>query len=275
MKRNLSYIAYSILITAMVLTLGACGGSGGGASTPPPTPDADPTGYYDVTGTATVKLDDNVTDLNITDLQGLVNGTEFSAISTANGLVYTGTITNINQNDFTATLSIYRDGALLTTATVAGTITEGSSITGTLTGTGAGNGTFTLSYGNAADNQASALSRVENGVNEGWLALIGGSLNLGLGIIISSTGDVSHDQSTDGGVFNGCSVASGSITPVSNVNIYTVTITLSGCNNTNANGVYNGVATTRTQTSADDRLVLIVSKTDFSIHGEFTSGSII
>ena len=257
--------------TLLVLLAGlALQGCGGGSSTP----NADPTGYYDVTGTATVKADDNTTDLPISDLQGMVNGNRFTAMSAAEGLVYDGTLTIVNVDTFTANISIYRDGSLLTTATASGTITQGSSITGTLTGTGAGNGTFRLTYA-LSNNQAAALSRVQSNVDEMWFSVIGGSLNFGFGFVVAGTGEITHRQTADSGVFNGCVVASGTMTPVSNTNVYQATFTLSSCSNNTVDGTYTGLASTRAQSVADDRLVLVASKTAFCIHGEFTRESTI
>ena len=75
----------------------------------------------------------------------------------AKGLLYYGTITNISGNDFTADFTVYTDGANPMAATASGTITEGSSISGTLTGSGMGSGTFSLLYANTNDQTAAMV----------------------------------------------------------------------------------------------------------------------
>jgi hypothetical protein len=137
---------------------------------------------------------------------------------------------------------------------------------------GIGNGTFDLTYAQPSTPPA-ALSRVQNNFDEMWIGRVGGGLNLGLGFIIDGAGSTAHKQSADGGVFNGCVVASGGVVPVSNVNVYTVTITLSNCNDTSVDGTYTGLASTRSQTDMDDWLVLMVTFSDYSIHAEFTRSS--
>ena len=117
---------------------------------------ADPTGFYGINGTASVKHDDNMTDLTMTDLQGMVNGKEFSAISVSKGIIYVGKMTDIDANDFTGQVSIYRNGMLLTKASIVGTINEHASLTATLIGSGAGNGTFSLNYGEEKQRSPSA-----------------------------------------------------------------------------------------------------------------------
>jgi len=81
-------------------------------------------------------------------------------MSTANKLLYDGTITNISGNDFTAEFIIFTDGENPMTATARGTITEGSKIEGTLIGSGAGSGTFSLL--NGTNNEAEDISNTIN-----------------------------------------------------------------------------------------------------------------
>ena len=69
MKYDLSRVVGFVLIAGvMVASLVGCGGS----DTPP---NANPTGYYDVTGTASV--DNGMGTLTITDLQAMVNGNRY------------------------------------------------------------------------------------------------------------------------------------------------------------------------------------------------------
>jgi len=232
---------------------------------------ANPVGYYDVSGTASVG-DGSGGTLTITDLQGMVNDTRFIAISDVNGLVYDGTITNINANDFTATVSIFQDGTLVTTASVTGMITAGAKITGTVTGSGLGSGTFELIYA-LSNNTAAALLRVQNNdVEEGWFDRVGGGMAIGLAFAVDELGSIRHGFTATDGVFNQCIVDGGVISPIAGTSLYTLNLALSSCSNTAVNGDYSGLVSMRTdsiETPVGDRLVLVVSNSNFGIQGEF------
>lgn len=132
----LSRIVNSIFILLSIFLISACS-SGGGGSTP--VPDVDMSGYYE--GTATIDA------LNITDLQVVTDNSQLIITSVATDLLYVATVTSISGNDFTASVRIYRNGLFERTATVAGAATAGSSITGTISGSGAyTSGTFSLTY---------------------------------------------------------------------------------------------------------------------------------
>jgi len=255
------------------LTVQGCFHSSSGGGKIGVTPDADPTGYYDISGTASVG-DGSGGTLTLTDLQGLVNGTRFIAISDANGLVYDGTIAEINVNDFTATVSVFQDGTLITTAPVTGMITADAKITGTLTGSGLGSGTFELIYALSNDT-AAALSRVQNMPNFFWFDRVGGGQATGLGFAVDAEGNVTNFFSANDGTFNQCIVDSGVILPVTGTSLYTLNLTLSSCSDSAVNGDYSGLASMRTESiesPVGDRLVLVVSNLSFSIQGEFKLG---
>jgi len=255
-----------LLLVLSALVLSGCFHSD---DDPVPVVDADPAGYYDVSGTASVG-DGSGGTLMITDLQGMVNGNRFIAISDANGLVYDGTITDINVDDFTATVSVFQDGALVTTASVTGMITTGAKITGTLTGNGLGSGTFELIYA-LSNNQLADLSRVQLDVIDQWISRVGGSVDssLALGFVVETAGDISHIENPGNGLFNACVIDSGIILPIAGTSLYTIAMTLANCNNASVDGDYEGLAVTRTETATDDRLVLVTSNVNFSLYGEF------
>jgi hypothetical protein len=217
-----------------------------------------------VTGTASV---DGGT-LNITDLQALVNGTRIMMMSTANGLLYDGTITNITQNSFTADFTVYTDGQNPIMATVSGTITQGSSITGTLTGTGAGSGTFSLMYA-SSNNQTAALSKIDNNANSFWSAVMGGGPGQ-FEFEILPTGELVDSSSANAGIFDLCEISNGStVLPIAGTNLYQVSISgLSVCTDTNVEMSYTGLATTRTQNSVDDRLVFMTASGSYGLYGD-------
>lgn len=246
-----------LMLFAGISVIQGCSSSGSQTVT-----DADPVGYYD-SGTATVKLSDDTTDLAISDLQGMVSGTRFMFLSVSEVLLYDGTITDISGNSFTATVNIYEDGVLLPdTATVSGTITSASSITGTLTGVGAGNGTFSMTY--SLNNADSDLSRVA----KDWLGPLNGAASEIRIFNINGTGDVSMtgDYLSSTPVISGCTLNAGStILPIAAANVYSVTITLSTCTDSAVNGEYTGYATT--QSVADGVLLLAYTNGTYSASG--------
>ena len=248
----------SWLMLGFILFFGLLGCGGGGDSA-----DSDPKGYYD-SGNAAVKLIDDTTPLPIADLQGMVSGNRFMLISVIETLLYDGTITDITGNTYTATVNIYEDGDLLPdTATVVGSITTASSMTGTLTGVGAGNGTFSLTY--SVNNSPSALSRIA----KDWLGPLNGAPAGGdSNTTISGAGAISRGIGYLGSVpvLAGCDIDAGStVLPISGVNVYSVNISLSTCTDMLVDGSYTGFATT--QTIADETLNIAFSNGNFSGSG--------
>ncbi len=104
---------------------------------------ANPMGYFTDIGVANVGNDAGKT-IKINDLQGIVMDDNIMMMSMSHKIVYDGIITNVSGNYFTADFIIFVEGKNPTTATANGIITEGSKIEGTLTGSGVGNGTFSL-----------------------------------------------------------------------------------------------------------------------------------
>ena len=254
-------VVFLIFLILLGFVLQGCGGGGGGGGS---SAAADPTGYYDVTGTANVKESDNTTDLMITDLQAMVSGNRIMIMSTANGLLYDGTITNITQNSFTADFVIYTDGKNPVAATASGTITEGSSITGTLTGTGAGNGTFSLVYA-LGNNQAADLGRIDNSVWDGDLA-VGPNYTFSISSlgVLTSQGAAGYNVP----IFDFCEI-NGTVMPINGTSLYSVTAALTNCGTPAVNGsTYTGFATSRTNAVVDDTLVFVLSNGTYSPNGE-------
>jgi len=259
-----------IFLVLFFLTITGCFHSSSDGWDIPGMPSANPTGYYNVQGTATVG-DGSGGTLVINDLQAMVNGNRFIAISDANGLVYDGTMTNINGNNFTAAVTVFQDGNETTTSTLTGMITEGARITGTLTGDGLGSGTIHELLYAVSNNEASDLSRVENNVNERWFDRVGGG-TIDFGFAIGMTGSITGTITTTDGVFSECTVGSGTISPITGTSLYTLSLTLSSCNISSVNGDYSGLASIRTESTeipTGDRLVLVVSNSNFSLQGEF------
>ena len=234
-------------VLASISLLSACGGGGGGDSGPVA---ANPTGYY--TGTAAVTSGSGAVDIQ--DLQGLVDGNRFMAMSEAQELLYDGTITSISGNSFSATVKVYKNGALVagSPTSFTGTITQSSQIIGTFSGTGTWNGTFTLVYAQS-NNVASLLTTVASAVSQGeyW----GGSKYPTDSIFdpqfrLDAFGAVtSFDiEGGGGGVMEFCGFYGGSIMPVVNTRLYRLTVTVGNCGGGESsvvNGTYTGLATTK------------------------------
>ena len=176
----------------------------------------------------------------------------------AKGLLYYGTITNISGNDFTADFTVYTDGANPMAATASGTITEGSSISGTLTGSGMGSGTFSLLYANTND-QTAAMVRP-------WAGAGGG---VEIRFTIDNTGSLIHDERASVIPFKDCNM-NGTVTPVSGTRLYSVSVVLTDCDDPLVNGSsYTGLATTRDGSAANNLLVYSVSNGAYTVSGEF------
>jgi hypothetical protein len=235
-----------------------CGGGGGGGA--PAVVNADSTGYYDITGTASVKDDTtNTNPVSITDLQGLVYNDHLYMFSQASGLTYDGPM-SVNGTGFTANITIYLKGGKLTAATISGTINAGKSIVGTLTGIGSGNGSFTLSY--AANNRPDAALATIQRSGYVWNAPIGGSI-LTFNLSFNSSGGFSGVGTK--GAFSSCTIV-GTFVPINNTHLYTVTATMTNCLDATASTNYSGLATTWTQNvvTPDDTLVMV--STDNGAH---------
>lgn len=154
---------YSTLIfIGLVLGMQACGGS----SAPPPPADANPVGYY--AGTLSTTTPSNV-DVSA---KAIVDSDKFMLVhinnAGSNTLLYVGTFTDITVTTFTADVRIYRDGAFERTATITnGSITERSSMSGTLSGTGNYTATaFSLTYDTTINTRTPLVSVV----TDKWLA---------------------------------------------------------------------------------------------------------
>lgn len=256
--RIVALMAYALLT--------ACGGGGGGGGDPAPLVNAIPTGYYINTGTASVLAGAGNTQVTASDLEGMIYNNRLMMQSVTQGLSYDGTI-SISGNGYSGTLSVYDDGVLLGTAPVSGTITQGSTVTGTLSGTGAGNGTFTLNYA-ATNSEVAGLGRVEDTTDPFWRGRIGGSTP-NYSLAIDNAGALSHRDPVFEGTFNGCRV-SGTITPIAATNLYSLSITLDFCITTAVNNNnYTGLATTRQRVAADDTLVFMATNGTYSLATDF------
>jgi hypothetical protein len=261
-------VLHMVLILFASVMLSSCGGGGGGGNTTTPTPsqvtNADPTGYYDITGTASVD-DGSGGTLAINQLEAMINNNKLLMMSATSSLLYDISIITIEGNNFSGSANVYYlsgSSLLTTTASVDGTITQGSSITGTLKGTGVGNGTFSLVY----NNQSATLPLTSTV----WQAVIGGS---GAGYVIGfstdNNGVMSNGKAAASGYLQGCTLTSGNMKTVNNTNIFMVTATIEKCGDAGFNGDYTGMAAF--QDSSSTAIDLAISKSDGKhvISGDF------
>jgi len=239
-----------ILVAAMLLV--SCGGGGGGTSTPPA---ADPTGYYGTSGTLDYTAVGGTT-VNATKVQGIVENNQI-LLFTSNGFdIYDIQLTSISGNDFTGTAKVYENtGTKLEVAdlTISGTITAGSSITGTFSSATAsfGQGTFTLVY------------------NDQMGAIPSGSNNWGLTVSLTTVdfntdgaGAIANGPTTPTGLLAGCSVSpGGTTTQIGSSKIYKVVLSLANSGATCAfAGDYTGYLVA--QDAAATALAMAIVKTD-------------
>lgn len=246
-----------------------------------------PTGYYHQ-GNASVKADDNTTDLNITDLQALINDNRLMLISIAEGLLYDGTIT-ISGDTYSGEVTIYRGGQRISSSpvNVSGTIVGGSSINGTLAGTGAGNGTFSLTYAQS-NSQEAALSRVQTTTsfelhpddypNDGdtWSVNPYGVPTL-LEFFVIPDGRIGHYDGPSQGKFTFCAFSNSAfgdgsvsmVNPAIHSALYTVNVTLFACDQEDVNSNYTGLATSVSLTNPDDAFLMAFSDGESAVIGEF------
>lgn len=148
----------SLIFIGLVVGMQACGGGGG--STPAPT-DQDASGIY-TSGTLNITSSGVVTNTH-SDFVGMIYNNKFMLFSIDGHILYEGTINSITLKDYSATVSVYKDGVFEeNNISVSGTITTESTFTGTLAG---GNhayseGNFSVNY-DAIYKNVPTFARIE------------------------------------------------------------------------------------------------------------------
>lgn len=257
-----------LFLLAVFVGLQAC--SGGGDSTPV-IADANPTGYY--IGSATVKEPaDNNVDYSISDIQIMISGTRIMIMSDSRAVLYDGTFT-VSGNDLTSTVTIYYNGdKQAATATLNATITEGSQLTGSFTGTNLGNGTFVSTF-SSLSNTASDFSNLYFNPGSSWWRT--NSLNLEVGRnfefeVTNISGDFTDSTNDSQLSLIACRPNTGSnFSQIANTSFFAVSMTLTHCtaNAGNANsattGVYTGFA--QFKDAGGNKLAFTVSNGTYAI----------
>ena len=174
----------------------------------------------------TANLDSGNVMLN--DLRALSYGNRIIIFSISENLLFDGHITNITADDYTATFDVYETGAKTQSGvSVTGKVTTDSQITGTLNGTGAASGTFTLVFDSTYNTGATNSKIMKTGGDWGTHLLstfssLSDSIDDGIGFDDSSgpltaSGAFVDDVGTDA-----CSFEGPLAIPDSNLDLYTV-----------------------------------------------------
>jgi hypothetical protein len=244
----------------------------------------DPTGYY--TGTAEITEEDNETSRLLGDKEGetvhglltdkrfLIFSTYKPTSGTARTLTYEATNIELTGTDYTADLTIYDNGEVLRELSVEGTVTEGSSLTMSMDGEGAGNGTIEMTYAES-NSEVAALERLETSGEKTapWVGGLNDSAR-NFSFDFDGSGGLSEVDGADSNsdVFNDCKI-NGTASVLEGTALYSVEAELTECNDTDvgdeANGVYTGLITLRDVDGADDELVLIFSDDTLAGAGVF------
>ncbi len=206
--------------------------------------DQDATGYF--TGSAAVKTEGAPTvDFAVTDLQIMISGTRIMMMSDARALLYDGTF-SVSGNDLTSTVTIYHNGnKTAATAVINATITEGSQLTGSFTGTELGNGTFVSTY-STLNSTASVITQVNNNF---WQADLNESTLGTLEFDVDNVGNLADSIRQNDLTFAQCRVAGGTFLPIANTSLFAVSITFDICTTSAVNGTYTGFAQFKTTTT--------------------------
>ncbi len=254
-----------MLLALLALILQGCGD---GVRVLPPS-DADPTGYYTNNGVLEVMLDDDTTPrAAISDLQGMVTGGQLMMLSDDENVTYVGTFT-VNGNDFSGTVTVYEDDVMTQKdVPLSGMITQGAKMTGTLGGTGAANGTFTLNY--AVDNGPVDMGMVIRSLKWWPMAVSPIIPTIAVGDEVVPVPNFSSGSGRD--IFSDCGYL-GRMEPIAGTHLYTVSVTMETCSpgtqDVEAMPDYSGLASVRSETSSNDRLVLVLTNGAYDFSGEY------
>jgi len=256
-----------ILVAAMLLV--SCGGGGGGTSTPTA---ADPTGYYGTSGTMTIKATDG-SQVTL-ETQSIVENNQILLFSSNGFDVYDIHLTSITGNDFSGTAKVYEffaDTQSTADLTVSGTITAGSSITGTFSSATAsfGQGTFSLVY----NNQMGTIPTTPSNDWQFYVAFNNVDfVTDGAGGIASGTPGTPKGVFVFAGVFANCVVNPvGTTAEIGSSKIYKVALTLADSGGTCAfAGDYTGYAVAQDATPTALAMAMVVKDGSKAFGGSLT-----
>lgn len=242
------------------------------------------TGYY---STGSLNVHDNMGNAlpPITDLQGIVSNNRVMMFSTSSGLSYDGTFA-VTGDSFNGTVAVYTYGRDAVTVNISGTITVGTTLAGSFTGTGAGSGSFSLDYANT-NNQVADISRVVRPPppsGRDWRGMVADAPAFAFSFLIpqpSGSNPLALEfynslVVSPAGYFAACQPGAGFITAIAQTNLYDVSGTsLVGCSPNTAiiNTNYSGLATVLTDATvnakADNSLIFMLSNGTYHFYGVF------
>ena len=260
------FLTFTFMAAALSL-LSACGGDD-----PAPPVNQSPSGLYK-NGTGTLG------GTAVSDMRGFVHNNRLIAFSVTAHYLIDGTINTISGNNYTATVSVYKDGALAQAGVaVTGLVTNASSISGTLSGTGVSSASFNLAFDSQYETNAT-VERISQSATD-WLGTAysefntaGPELVLPAGITVQS-GLTMGGGALLAGSLDGpeCFFDNGVLTiPDTQVNVYTITHIVTqgnGCTLSTV-GDYTGFATVITSSNVDDTLLYAASNGTHAIFAVF------
>lgn len=258
-----------IFLALFALALQGCSSSGGDDDDSGED-NADPSGYYHNTGFVDVKAADDMTPRLVDNVQGMVHDGQLMMLSDAENLSYVGTFT-VSGNDISGSVSVYEAGVMTQdNVPLTGLITADAMITGTLSGSGAANGTFQLDYAPLADNGPVDMDMVIHTLD--WDPV--NNADSFLIIIADEAAPIANFGSVASGfgTFDNCRFR-GRIEPVPGTHLYTLSGTMRDCVNTDTDilipDAYSGLVSVR-GIAPDDRLIVMLSNGAYGIHGEYS-----
>lgn len=263
-KRSVRFIG---MVLGGVVLLSGIFGCSSGSDGPPP--DADPTGYYINDGTADVMQADNMTQLLLTDLEGMAANGQLMMVSANGDVAYVGTF-SVSVNSLSGTLTLYENNiATQSNVAISGTITEGSTITGTMMGTGAANGTFTLNYALPADNGPVDISMLLH--SSDWTA-INGAANTTPDVVFTTDTPTPNFSSSGpiatSGQLTGCNF-SGRVDPIAGTHLYSASATFNSCMDPDVElESYTGLISKR-GSDPTDLVILVLTNGSYGLYGVF------
>ena len=268
-------LTLTLLLMFMAAALSLLSACGGDDPTAPPVVNQNPSGLYkSVTSTSTLG------GTAVSDMRGFVHNNRLIAFSVTAHYLIDGTINTISGNNYTATVSVYKNGLLAQAGVaVTGLVTNASSISGTLSGTGVSSASFNLAFDSQYETNAT-VERISQSATD-WLGTAysefntaGPELVLPAGITVQS-GLTMGGGALLAGSLDGpeCFFDNGVLTiPDTQVNVYTITHIVTqgnGCTLSTV-GNYTGFATVITGTGSsnvDDTLLYAASN---GTHAIFT-----
>ena len=181
-----------------------------------------------------------------------------------------GTFT-VSGNDINGTVTVYEaDKMTQQDVPLTGMITQGAKITGTLGGTGAANGTFTLNYAAAADNGPVNMGMVIRTLS--WEPVTGIPPAIPFLRVVDAAASLYNFKSGSSGsdIFDNCDYL-GRVEPIADTHLYTVSVTMASCVNADilVEPDYTGLASVRSEVSTNDRLILVLTNGAYDFSGEY------